>query len=853
MTQPPPKPPAFLAWIVAFAVISGALLLLALLPTGEGAALLVIAALLGMFAAAVRAGASPVRVFRRGWRWLLKERPIAADRPFALGDALRSGQAFVEIVIMIGLALYCTRDFLMSDDGFRLPGYESEWLTNSAFLASLTLHEHGYLPLWQPYMEFGEPLVHNPFGFILNPFSSVPSLIWGGQHGVKISVTLTAIIAGIGGWFLGRVLGFSAWGRLLLGALMLGKGNMHAMLGNGYFQLGVAQAYFPWVIGGALATLRLPGKRWPVALTALSFTLMFFAGNLWYTLPMVITLALLTLTHLFHTRHPRVDWGALRRLALAGLFTVALCMVVLLPLWSERNLIGGHPDDITAGEEMSIPLRRAMFQAFDFTPQWAWKDTVNYGELPLPADQFLYSYVSPAWFAILIFIVLPPLYPLLHRPAARQSWRIWLAALPLIVFFAAWGAGNTPFFIWLYNTIPGLAQWRFVGRAFAMSSFWIGVLVAWRFDALLRAVIYDVNLMGARYVLPLFSRIPVLLRDLLAMIVGGVLGGGAGFILFLLWSQFSGQGWFWSFEGRIVASLGFVIGVLTAYLLRVRQVSGRGQPNWALSVYMFPALLLISTGAVAGWDVAKRWQEFALPSLIYDEQIHDIACVRWLREQYPNRPLAIWRQGYEIVNEFLTQHVRLSNIASDYIPIEEPPTVGGVIEFPDRLLAEFAVPGYPNERAFLVDQGYRLVIDSPRHPDGVPCLYRNPQVLPYAFMLPLRYAEVYPEVPLLNSVTPIAAVEQYPGVVLVAVQGSTDEEMLVTVQERAYPGWSVRLDERDAPLESYLGQLGVVIPADGQMHLLTFEYRPPLLMLGGLITLLASLVLALYLLWPARK
>jgi len=345
----------------------------------------------------------------------------------------------------------------------------------------------------------------------------------------------------------------------------------------------------------------------------------------------------------------------------------------------------------------------------------------------------------------------------------------------------------------------------------------------------------------------------VLLRDLLAMVGGGVLGGGAGFILFLLWSQLSGQGWFWSFEGRIAASLGFVIGVLTAYLLRVRHVSGRGKPRWALTISMVPALLLIITGAVAGWDVAKRWQEFALPSLIYDEQIHDIACVRWLREQYPNRPLAVWRQGYEIVNEFLTQHVRLSNIASDYIPIEEPPTVGGVIEFPDRLLAEFAVPGYPNERAFLIDQGYRLVVDSPRHPDGVPCLYRNPQTLPYAFMLPLRYAEVYPEVPLLNSVTPIETVEQYPGVVLVAVQGNTDEEMVVTVQEHAYPGWSVRLDERDAPLESYLGQLGVVIPADGQIHLLTFEYRPPLLMLGGIITLLASLALAGYLLWPARK
>ncbi len=209
--------------------------------------------------------------------------------------------------------------------------------------------------------------------------------------------------------------------------------------------------------------------------------------------------------------------------------------------------------------------------------------------------------------------------------------------------------------------------------------------------------------------------------------------------------------------------------------------------------------------------------------------------------------------GYEIINEFQTYHIRLSNIASDYIPIENPPTIGDVIYFPDRLLAEFAVPGYPNERAFLIDNGYRLVVGSPRHPDGVPCLYQNTNLLPYAFALPLRSAETLPEAPTRNLVTPIDTVEQYPGVVFVAVQNTTGEALVVTIQERAYPGSSVRMDGQEARIESYIGQLAVIVPADNQPHVLTFEYRPPLLMVGGLLTLLAAAAFTGYLLLPKGK
>jgi hypothetical protein len=255
---------------------------------------------------------------RAGW-WAWDAARRAVQTP-PLAHTLERPIAPIQLAAeLIGIALLVaavTQPYLAPNSTEQLPGLEAEWLTSSVHLAALTLDEYGYLPLWQPYLEMGEPLIDNPFSFILNPISTSPGLIWGGVRGIKISVALHALLAGWGGWALGRVLGFAWVGRLLLAALLVGKGNMHAMIGAGYFQLGVSQAYMPWIIAGTIAILRVKTRRWPVALTAQAFTLLFWAGNIWYTLPMLISMALLTLTHVVRRREstgPRSGGWSSRR------------------------------------------------------------------------------------------------------------------------------------------------------------------------------------------------------------------------------------------------------------------------------------------------------------------------------------------------------------------------------------------------------------------------------------------------------------------------------------------------------------------------------------------------------------
>lgn len=387
---------------------------------------------------------------------------------------------WVELIVVGAIAWEATREFRVDDPQEALPGGEAEWLTSFAYFAAQTLEEEGRIPLWQPFFEYGEPLIENPFSFIMNPFVTIPSLLYGGAVGIRYSVVLHALIVGYGGWFLGRVLRLGPLGRVLLAALLIGKGNMLVMIGTGYFQLGITQAYFPWIIGGTLALLRAHDKRWPIAVTAVSFTLMFFGGNIWYTLPMLLSMACLAVAHLFFYEEKSINWAALRRLAWGAIFTLGLSAVIFIPIWTQRDYIGGHTPLLTAGDPVNVESVLEQFVDGDL-------EVYTSGRAPGEA-QFYYSFIVPLWFLQLIFILLPPIPPLLYRSRTGQAWRIWVPALLMIVITIAWGVGGNPIIRELYQNIPLLAQWRFVGRALAVASFWIAVLVAIRADTFWQAV-----------------------------------------------------------------------------------------------------------------------------------------------------------------------------------------------------------------------------------------------------------------------------------------------------------------------------------------------------------------------------
>jgi hypothetical protein len=696
-----------------------------------------------------------------------KREPYGLQEVLVIQNRRQLTLTIAEIALIILVALWVNWTFVSAPAHERVNGIELEWLTSSAHFAHVSLRDYGYLPLWQPYNDFGEPLIDNPFSFVLNPLSAAPTLIWGGVVGIRVSVVLYGIFAGIGGYFLARVLRLGLVPRLLLAALMIGKGNMLAMIGEGYFQLGTAQAYFPWIIGAGIVTLRNASHRWAVVLLAVMFTLLFWAGNIWYTLPMLFCLALLTMFHILPRNGQRWDGVALRRMLLAGVFTIGLSAVSLLPILLNSDHIGGHPREVGAGV-VTNPLRVA---TFFFGAEREFFDEKVTPYFP----QFYYSYVVPLWFFAFVLLILPPIgrFRIFNRAALPQTWRIWLPGVIALIGTFIWGVGGNPLMIFLYDTFPLLAQWRFVGRALAVASFWLAVLVALRYDSLWRLV-FDPQWRN-------LSLPPASVRAAQVNI---------GILLLLL-------------------------GGFAAY-----------QVNFAASIYAYTR----------------------------ERATLDGVCIRWLREQYPNRDLAIWRHGYEVTAPFIDNQVRQIGIEADFAVLPEARTIGQIdLTHPDNSPSEFMLGWFSNEGRFITFRGYQAVVDSPRT-DGRSCLYRYANALPYAYTIPYATIETHIGSALDAELTePVQSYQRLPDRIRLLVSGDPYQSLVVTLQEKAYPGWQVWVDGQSAKLESVGGQVGVLLPPSLIEHEIEFAYRPPLLFSGGALTLATAVACGVYLLIRWRK
>jgi hypothetical protein len=710
----------------------------------------------------------------RGWRWYRRTNRIMIDTrftPATLRPAYRKlvpAVYIVELLVILSMALSVTEPYRDFDDSQRLGGIEQEWLTSSGAQASLNIHEKGYVSLWQPYLEYGEPLVENPFSFVFNPLSSVPSLLYGGVNGIKVSVVVYVLFTGLGGWMLGHVLGFSSVGRVFLALLLIGKGNMHAMLEEGYFQLGVSQAYMPWIVAGAIASIRHWQERWSPVLLAVMMMLLFFAGNIWYTLPMIVSVVLLAVTHLPLFQGKIINFPMIRRLLWAGLLTLGLTAIILIPIWERRDLIGDHPPVLDGGREVDLD---AVIEQFYNGDELQYYDDRAPGDLKTNNRHiFYYSYVAPLWFLILMFGMILPIQPFLYVPGIRQGWRIWIVGIVMIVFCTLWGAGQNPAMKWAYERVELLGQWRFVGRALAVASFWLAVLVAMRVDGLVQAIVHP------------------------------------------YWRQKSLR--------RVL-----VIAIQCSLLLA-----------------------FVDTAYSAAGEVNEKWNVFGDTTKIDNL---DVVCVEWLRSQYPDEPLTVYRPGYNVVYPYLDYHVRQFGIEADFRMLPQPFTIGE--NDLTRMWPRFAVAWDDSQREAVERVGYAPVVGSPRPQGGTRyCLYDRDGALPYAFSIPIEEIQNMPkregnETFDFSRFSPIVSVEHAIDRVRLQTNGDSQNELVVSASELAYPGWQVVVNGEDAEIESVGGQIGVVLPVGNIPYSIEFIYRPTMVYRYGVVSVGAMVFCILYL------
>ncbi len=374
---------------------------------------------------------------------------------------------------------------LLSDTSVRPIGLEHERLAGAILPIRIGLQRYGHIPMWNSYLSSGVPLANNAFNYFFNPFHSLPVLILGGVTGSKMAIFIALLIAAYSMWTLGFAVGLGAIARVTVGLLYMLNGSIAAKFGAGHFQLACSLAWPPLVLAALWWTLHSPKRIAPVAV-GISFALLFYAGNIYYVLHTTICCLVVIALHVIERNQGRWHFrrDRLQRAVLAGVFAFGLTALQFFPIWQTR--------DFVTHEQQEINADGTLMNNYDFGQSITnlirpWQEWAQNHPTTL-FDAVDYAYVGNVGFVLIVLAIAAYIVQRLFlksRPASSKTYsRTITAALILALLMMLWAGGQVQPFPWLYAHIPLLAEFRFLGRALAISALWWILLAGIALDVL---------------------------------------------------------------------------------------------------------------------------------------------------------------------------------------------------------------------------------------------------------------------------------------------------------------------------------------------------------------------------------
>lgn len=748
----------------------------------------------------------------------------------------------------------------------RQTGLEHERLAGVLLPVKTGLEHYGRIPTWNPYMGTGEPIINNGFNYLLNPFHSLPILLFGAVQGSKLATFIALVLAGINMWMLAKVLGLNALARLTTAALYMMNGSIMGKFYIGHFQLALSLTWPPLVLAALFWTLKSRARFAPISF-GLAYALLFFAGNIYYVLHTLIASALITLPYIisfrpisspqpppeqgdvlsgvarlqaaarFWSRFARhIHWDRLRRVLLAGAFAFGLAAPQFFPIWQTREFVI-HPNQ-EINSDGSLRGSYGLDQAFvNFSAPWPdWNAGREEIEGYLTAVDYAYLGLVP--FLMIVFAGAVWIITAARRRSLRFKTdppsRMILIFSALTIMMMIWGTGQSPILEWLYGHIALLAEFRFLGRALAVAALGWVVLAGF-------AITFLWNV--ARNVwrtAPTFDRYDhIRLRR-------AVILAGLAWLYFVLYSAANTSTrqvmvlynfrWltaldalrFTTIEQAVSAFWGFILVaialdtllMLVEALIR-RRVFRLESVGWRGAAARFSRIALAATVLVAVSNIMSvnspllDFQHVGMRmTAIYPDLQRQTVDAPFPSVSEPFSPLAF--DGYEA-------GIRNWGLSEGWLPAVLPSSlqsVGFLPNLPRWAVVSNTFSGAAQEYAqrFVNDYDYlqhacyqvRPQSDTPclldsDHPGSI--LYEKPDVLPYAFIVP--------EELLLSNPASLDASHVFPAELIfheldrISIQAATPGDSdrrryYLIVQETNFPGWQVQIDGSSASLTSVI-------------------------------------------------
>jgi hypothetical protein len=371
---------------------------------------------------------------------------------------------------------------------------------NYTYPSTRFIHEmcrHGALPYWNPYLNYGQPLLENPNLLFFYPYTLFIILL-----PINLAYPLSYVVhfalAGIGTFLLARRWGQSRRAAFFAGFVFAFSGPLLS-LGNLYNHAACA-AWMPWAllatdraVQGVGASGARPGAERRSALRALTggvsvrpwilltliFSLQFLAAEP-LTLIATFGLCLAYALYLRGTRRPLTSpanlW-ILTRFVLVGCLMVALCAVQFLP---SAELLS-HSRRGTQG------LRYGETSNWSFHPLLLMEMLVPgfYGPaLNSPTKWNVMMEDGNSLYFLSVFTGFVPLFFALAGWALGQDrHRNFVAGSALLILVLSFGH-FTPVFPLVYLLVPLLTLVRFPVKLLVPAVMLVAILAGWGLDAL---------------------------------------------------------------------------------------------------------------------------------------------------------------------------------------------------------------------------------------------------------------------------------------------------------------------------------------------------------------------------------
>ena len=350
---------------------------------------------------------------------------------------------------------------------------------NYTFPSARFIHDlcrQGFLPYWNPYLNYGQPVLANPNLLFFYPFTLLIVLL-----PIDIAFTMHFLVhfalAGIGVYVLAR-----SWGQTYLGAFFAAIVFMFSgpvlSLGNLYNESACA-AWIPWallVTDRALASPRL--RPWILLIVIFSFQ--WLAGE---PLTMLATFGL-CFAYAFYRRGvwsklwSKPNFRLLAIFFLVGAGMMLLCAAQFLPasnlLSQSRRGVQGLRFRETANWSVN-PFSLPEMIVPDFFGSGIGAPT---GWLWLMSDSNLGPYF------LSVFIGFVPLFCALAGWALGRDRRRNFVAGAAGAFLLLSFGHFTPVFALAYLLFPPLTVVRYPVKLLVLVTFLVAILAGWGFDAL---------------------------------------------------------------------------------------------------------------------------------------------------------------------------------------------------------------------------------------------------------------------------------------------------------------------------------------------------------------------------------